>query len=161
MKIYQLIIIAAVMFLITACSAQQTEKANNAPVNNVNLPDNKAAVSPTATELPKSETKITDPKTPSETVKALSEAVRTKDYDTARKLFSKKDLAELEKNSSIEKFVDFSNKMYKGEPKTRNEKINGDKATLEVENLGEKAEKWETMNFVKEDGIWKITQDGA
>jgi len=41
---------------------------------------------------------------------------------------------------------------------TRNEKINGDKATLEY--LDEKG-KWETMDFVKEDGAWKLTIDKA
>ena len=37
---------------------------------------------------------------------------------------------------------------------TRNEKINGDKATIEY--LDEENE-WQPMEFVKEDGIWKLT----
>ncbi len=41
--------------------------------------------------------------------------------------------------------------------KFRNEKIDGDKATLEVENsFGT----WETVPFVKEDGDWKIDKKG-
>ena len=35
----------------------------------------------------------------------------------------------------------------------RNEKIDGDKATLEVKNS---YGSWETLPFVKEDGVWKI-----
>lgn len=39
----------------------------------------------------------------------------------------------------------------------RNEKIEGDKATLEVKNpFGT----WETIPFVKEDGEWKIDKKG-
>ena len=39
----------------------------------------------------------------------------------------------------------------------RNEKIDGDKATLEVKNsFGS----WETVPFVKEDGVWKIDKQG-
>lgn len=41
--------------------------------------------------------------------------------------------------------------------KLRNEKIEGDKATLEVENsFGS----WETVPFVFEDGNWKIDKKG-
>jgi hypothetical protein len=42
-------------------------------------------------------------------------------------------------------------------PPTRNEKINGDKATLEVND--EKKGKWETIHFVREGGQWKLTFD--
>ena len=39
----------------------------------------------------------------------------------------------------------------------RNEKIEGDRASLEVKNsFGS----WETVPFVKEDGIWKIDKQG-
>lgn len=39
-------------------------------------------------------------------------------------------------------------------PKTRNEKVDGDKATLEVRN--DKQDKWELVHFAREDGQWKI-----
>jgi hypothetical protein len=42
-------------------------------------------------------------------------------------------------------------------PETRNEKINGDTATLEVKN--DKSEKWDTLPFVKEKDEWKIAMD--
>lgn len=41
--------------------------------------------------------------------------------------------------------------------KLRNEKIEGDKATLEVENT---FGTWETVPFIKEDGVWKIDKKG-
>ena len=40
-------------------------------------------------------------------------------------------------------------------PETRNEKIDGDKATLEVKD-DKVADKWDTFNFVKENGDWKL-----
>jgi hypothetical protein len=42
-------------------------------------------------------------------------------------------------------------------PETRNEKIDGDNATLEVND--EETKKWETLYFVKEDREWKIALD--
>ena len=42
-------------------------------------------------------------------------------------------------------------------PETRNEKIDGDTATLDVRD--EKKDKWETVHFTKEDGEWKLSLD--
>ena len=42
-------------------------------------------------------------------------------------------------------------------PETRNEKITGDTATLEIKN--EKTGKWDSLPFVKEDSEWKIAFD--
>ena len=39
-------------------------------------------------------------------------------------------------------------------PETRNEKITGERATLEVRDV--KKNRWETMNFVREHGQWKL-----
>ena len=39
---------------------------------------------------------------------------------------------------------------------TRNEKIEGDRATLEVKNI---EGGWNTVPFVKEDGQWKVSVD--
>ena len=41
--------------------------------------------------------------------------------------------------------------------KLRNEKIDGDKATLEIENS---SGQWETVPFVNENGEWKIDKKG-
>ncbi len=37
---------------------------------------------------------------------------------------------------------------------TRNEKIDGDRATVEYRSEGDD---WDTMDFVKEDGVWKMS----
>ena len=42
-------------------------------------------------------------------------------------------------------------------PEMRNEKITGDAATVEVKDKN--SEKWVTLPFVKEDGVWKVALD--
>ena len=42
-------------------------------------------------------------------------------------------------------------------PETRNEKIDGNTATLEIQN--DQTKKWDAMYFVKEDGDWKVALD--
>jgi len=42
-------------------------------------------------------------------------------------------------------------------PESRNEKISGDNASLELRN--DDANRWDTMYFVKEDSKWKIALD--
>lgn len=39
----------------------------------------------------------------------------------------------------------------------RNEKVDGDKASLQVKNS---YGSWETVPFVREDGVWKIDKQG-
>jgi hypothetical protein len=64
-----------------------------------------------------------------------------------------------EQNKSTDDMLKDLHKDDKGEkiPETRNEKITGDTATLEVKN--EKTSKWDTLPFVKENGEWKIALD--
>ncbi|HEY0321611.1 MAG TPA: hypothetical protein VGC66_11680 [Pyrinomonadaceae bacterium] len=106
---------------------------------------------------------------PTATLKAYFEAMQKKDAAGLKKTLSKGTLEMFEqfaKAQSPPKTLDEalqtglssttstdSNKM----PETRNEKIDGDKATLEVKN--DKTGQWETVPFVKEEGSWKIAFD--
>jgi hypothetical protein len=99
--------------------------------------------------------------TPTATAKAFYEAAKNKDVAGMKSVLSKRMLDMMEKaakarNKSVDDFIKESND---AEPppanfETRNEKINGDTATLEVTN-GKGG--WEPFNFVKEDGQWKLT----
>ncbi len=100
--------------------------------------------------------------TPTATFKAYVEAVKSKDTDSVKKTFSKGSLEFFEKAAKAQnKTVD---EMLKtgitdevasaAAPEMRNEKIEGDSATLEVKD--NKSGKWETVPFVKEEGQWKI-----
>lgn len=102
--------------------------------------------------------------TPTATFKAFYEASKKKDPAAMKKTLSKgtldmfDKLAKEQKKSTDDmlKDVDKDDKSDKM-PETRNEKITGDTATLEVKN--DKTDKWDTLPFTKEDGEWKIALD--
>jgi len=102
--------------------------------------------------------------TPSGTFKAFFEASKKKDVAGIKKALSKGTVEMLDKlakeqNKSTDDMLKDVYKEDKGEtmPETRNEKISGDTATVEVKN--DKTGKWETLPFVKENGEWKIALD--
>jgi len=100
---------------------------------------------------------------PTETMKALNEAFKTKDVETIKKLVSKGTLDLLNKaakdqNTTIDELLKKDDGApFQELPETRNEKISGDAAMIEVKNNA--TNDWETMPFVKEDGVWKIALD--
>src|SRR5688500_113450 len=100
------------------------------------------------------------PATPLETLQTYTKAIKQKDTATMKLLLSTDTLKmhQLEaqaQNVSVDEIVKRET-LFTEEQKTvkfRNEKIEGDTATLEVENsFGS----WETVPFVKENGEWKI-----
>ena len=104
------------------------------------------------------------PASPLETMKTYTKAVKAKDTSTMKLLLSadtKKMLEQEAKSQNVgldevvkrETLFPESQKVFE----FRNEKIEGDKATLEVKNsYGQ----WETWPFVKEDDQWKIDKKG-
>jgi hypothetical protein len=106
---------------------------------------------------------------PTATLKAYFEAMQKKDATALKKTLSKGTLEMFEQFAKAQnppKTLDEAlqtglasttnadaNKM----PETRNEKIEGEKATLEVKN--DKTGSWETVPFIKEEGDWKIAFD--
>lgn len=115
--------------------------------------------SPTATP-----TTSTSASSPTAAFKAYYEAIQRKDAEAIKSLFSKATLKSLEdeakrKNKSFdENFKEGLERASKDIPPTlpesRNEKIEGDSATLEIKD--EKG-KWDTIRFVEEDGQWKVS----
>ena len=103
--------------------------------------------------------------TPTATFRAFHEASKNKDVAGVKKTFSKTTLELFERqakenNKTVDEMFKsgmdrkpMSDKM----PETRNEKINGNDATLEIQD--EKSGRWDTLTFVKEDGQWKIALD--
>ena len=103
---------------------------------------------------------------PTATFKAFFEAQQKKDVAGMKKNLSKTSLAIMEKSAKEQnKTIDdaikeqLENPASKTDkiPEIRNEKINGNEATLELRN--EDTNKWDTMYFVKEDGDWKVALD--
>ncbi|MCD9186169.1 MAG: DUF2950 family protein [Pyrinomonadaceae bacterium] len=104
------------------------------------------------------------PATPVETFKAYTKAIKEKDTTTMKLLLSQETIKMHEQEAKAQGVtldeVVKRETLFKQDQKTvkfRNEKIDGDKATLEVENsFGS----WETVPFVKEDGNWRIDKKG-
>lgn len=136
MKIYFLIVFTLFALMSAACSSPSA----NAPQN-----QSAAAGSPTAT------------------MKTLNEAARNKDNATLKNLVSKGTLALMEENAKQQNttvdalLAKGSAASFEELPEMRNETITGETATVEVKDKS--AEKWTTLPFVKEDGVWKVALD--
>jgi ABC-type oligopeptide transport system substrate-binding subunit len=100
--------------------------------------------------------------TPTEAFKSFYEATKNKDVATLKKLMTKETIAEMEKeaqgkNKSLDDYL--ADESQKGVPpmmpQLGEEKIEGDKATLQFKS--EKATNWSIASFIKEDGDWKVS----
>jgi hypothetical protein len=97
---------------------------------------------------------------PTATYKAAYEAMKTKDVAAFKKVMTKKDLEGMEESAkkSGKSSDDMLKEVMNAIPlpkaaETKDEKIDGDRATLQVKN---EKDEWDTINFVKEDGAWKL-----
>lgn len=99
---------------------------------------------------------------PTETLKTFLEASRKKDVETVKKTLSRTTLETAEKsarehNTTVDALLKKGDVQISDEiPEIRNEKIEGDAATVEIKDA---ANGYETLPFVKEDGNWKIAFD--
>ena len=97
---------------------------------------------------------------PKDAVKAFVDALKAKDANAVKSALSEKTnkmLALQEKMSGMSVVDVFSKDGFDGlpsEPETRNPKIDGEKATLEVKD--KKDDKWSEIPLVKENGSWKL-----
>lgn len=100
------------------------------------------------------------PKTPLETLQAYVKAFQKKDYTTMKLLLSDATI-KMHQQSAKDQGVTLDDivqreTLISPDQKTaefRNQKIDGDKATIEMKNS---FNAWNTINFVREEGIWKI-----
>jgi hypothetical protein len=97
--------------------------------------------------------------TPTEGFKAFYDAAKKKDAAAMKKAISKRLLTELEaeakrENKPFDEFLVSVN--LPDTLETRDEKIEGDSATIEVKGRGDS---WRKTKLVKEDGEWKLDSD--
>ncbi len=102
--------------------------------------------------------------TPLETFKTYAKAVKAKDLTTMKLLVSAETMKMYEQEAkamgvTVDDIASRETLFNESQTvvKTRNETINGDMATVEVENA---FGRWETIPFVREDGDWKIDKKG-
>ena len=105
-----------------------------------------------------------EPKTPIDTFKTYITAAKKKDTTKMKLLLSSESIKMHEQeakaqNVTLDDVVKRETLFNEGQKvvEFRNEKIDGDKATLEVKNT---FGSWETIPFVREDGGWKIDKKG-
>jgi hypothetical protein len=158
----------AAITLLAGCS-KTTSNANSTNTTNSNTEASKSPVNTNAQPSPSatSTTSISSGSTPTDAFKAYYEAIKEKDVSGVKKLFSKSMVTMMEdqakrSNKTLDDVMAEGLKQASAEvpetlPETRNEKVDGDTATLEVKD--EKKDKWETIHFVKEDGEWKLAFD--
>lgn len=112
------------------------------------------------TLFPLSATSCRGGSSPTKTYKAAYAAMKNKDVAAFKKVLTKKDLQDIEETAK--KIGKSSDEMLKQlmeaiplakSDESKDEKIDGDKATLQVRNV---KDEWETINLVKEDGDWKM-----
>jgi hypothetical protein len=90
---------------------------------------------------------------------AYHDALKRKDVEAVKKTLADGYVKMLESAgvASERAFQPMMERLPVARPATRNEKIDGDRATLEVHNEAER--RWDLVAFVKEDGAWKIALD--
>lgn len=104
------------------------------------------------------------PVTPLETLKAYTTAIKKKDLTTMKLLLSKDSIKMAEQeakaqNVALDEVVKRENLFSENQTSVefRNEKIDGDKATIEMKNS---FNSWNTVPFVREENVWKIDKQG-
>ncbi|HWT01706.1 MAG TPA: hypothetical protein VN256_15775 [Pyrinomonadaceae bacterium] len=103
---------------------------------------------------------------PTEAFRLYYEAIKRGDAPAFRSFLSRGAMARIEdgakkSNKSVDDFISevltaIGRDVPPNLPETRNERVNGDRATLEAHNA--KRNNWETLHFVNEGG-WKIAPD--
>jgi hypothetical protein len=104
------------------------------------------------------------PATPLETFKTYTKAIKKKDTETMKLLLSDATIKMHEReakaqNSTLDEILQRDTLFNPNQRSVeyRAEKIEGDKATLQVKNsFGS----WETVPFIREEGLWKIDKEG-
>lgn len=106
-----------------------------------------------------------NPSTPLETLKAYTTAIKKKDTTTMKLLLSKDSIKMAEQeakaqNVNLDEVVKRETLFNENQSTVefRNEKIDGDKATIEMKDS---FSSWNTVPFVREEGSWKIDKQGV
>ncbi len=167
----KLIITSAILFAFGALTACQTKTETknttaNQPVvqaaNNAKPPEITKPPENIKTENIKAEIEKPGDSSDSPTAayKAAYTARKNKDLDGLKKVLSKRaiefftDMGKMDKKTLDEALKEMMAQPQAATAEVRSEEITGDKAALEY--LDENG-KWQPMDFVKEDGTWKMT----
>ena len=161
MKLIKLFLIATLAAAIGACGGAATEekKTGDKPETTT---EKKGENKPEKKEEAPKEAKASN--TPTEAITAFAKAYQEKDVVGFKRNISFNTLNAISKDTiakggktddAIKSFMEKADLPFKGVPETRNEKIDGKTATVEVKAK----DKWVPMPLVLEDGKWRISFD--
>jgi len=168
LKAWQTFIVSCVLLALlawsTAChkAEHSNSNANSSPINSTASTSSAtpAAASQPAAIADVSQAPVTiSLATPTDTYKTAYAARKNKNLALLKRVFTKdalaflKDMAGIEKKTLDDQLKELTEKPQAATAETRNEKVNGNRATLQY--LDEQAQ-WTTMDFSKEGNEWKI-----
>lgn len=155
--------------LFTGCKSGASNNSANITVENITVPSASPVIKDTQPPITSSPEIGNSGPSPTRAFTTYYEAIKRKDAEAVKGLFSKATLTMMEgeakqKNTTVDAVIkqgleEASKDIPDAPLKTRNEKIEGDKATLEVRD--EKKDKWEVLHFAREDGQWKLAFNEA
>lgn len=156
------VVLALSAVLSSGCTFSTGNNNNSGTNNNTGGANNtgtSGSPSPSAPSAPKS----SGTSTPTETFKTFYSAVANKDIAALKSVLPKKIVDDIaaeatKKNKPLDDFYrdevlpDLARGITESSMETRNEKIDGDRATLEFMSKGE----WKTARFAKEGDSWRL-----
>lgn len=154
MKIFRLLTIGIAAAVFAACTSPATNTTNTA---------NSAPPQNTANQAAAESKPGTPAMSPTETLKALSQASAKRDVEAIKGYLSQGTLERLEigaqeqNKTSDEILKEKDGAPFPKLPELGAEAIDGDNATVEVRNP--ETREFEKLPFVKEDGRWKVALD--
>lgn len=151
-----LVTVFSLLVLSTACQTSNQPKAESSPAAS---PVASSTTQPPVTKTETASTPAVSLATPTDTYKTGYAARQKKDLETLKRVLSKDaigfltDIGNTEKKSLDDQLRGLAETPQAATAETRNEKISGNRATLEyLDETG----KWTEMQFVKEGNEWKI-----
>ena len=158
-SIFVVVALAAIALAAAGCSRTATN------ANNANASSNTSSTTTTTTT--NTATTATTPAagSPTAVMKESFNAVKNKDVAGFKKTLASADLKEMEeifaKNGKtvddfLKEMMELPSDMMPATLETRNEKIDGDKATVEYK---QRDGSWKTNYFIKEGGEWKMKEN--
>ena len=162
MKKIKLISFAAIIFVAIGLAGCQKTDSNNSAANNTNktVANTNSAANTTATSAANTDSgSVGSLATPTDAYKTAYDCRKRKDIDCLKKVMSKdildflKMMDEDDKKSLDDMLNELCDRPQAATAEARNEKIDGDSATLEyLDQDG----KWKTMDFEKVSSEWKM-----
>lgn len=154
-------LVVFLLFVFTAACQQSVINSSNSNANRTSVSANTNSSDPST--LGDSSATTIAAGSPSEAYVAAYNARKNKDMVALRALLSK-DILEFfavvgqeEKKSVDDLLQELVDRPQANVAKSKNERIDGDKATLEYLDVDGQ---WRPMDFIKEDGVWKLTIAG-